>query len=765
MKKINRKHKQPVNIKLSLIAFSISLGFSANSTFAADVYAPWLTQIGLTTSVLSASNWGKGMLLGVVDTGIVANSPFFAKGQVSTALSACAAVSFKCSNGFADDNGHGTAVAAIAAGNIVFPWSNTYGGYKVSANSMVSVAPNANIFSEKVLNAAGSGYSTDVSNGIKKAADAGAAVINVSITYGNSADTVAAINYAASKGAFIVWAGGNSSVNLLSGLNTNGLTATAISHLVFAGSVNANNVLSSFSNKPGSGSLVGTGVSASYASRWVMAPGESILAPYSPSQPSAWGYWSGTSMSAPVVSGSLILLEAAWPILKTNGTAANLLLTTATDLGAKGVDATYGKGLVNLTTAFQPYGTLNVTAANGKQLAVPSITGTMLSSGALGSLPAIQSKLANYTAFDGYARNFSINLSSLIKSPSATAILNPLPSNVKTAPLAVKLANGSVVSTWLSEPLTAMDHLGEFNYNPVNTLENRSMYFAVDYKDGTTLAFGNGYPAQYSYGQALFGDRDMAMLSSQLSADGLSSLADGGAMVSYGANLSPKMRVAMSWNGSPEQLRSDPNAIMRDSSNIKVGLSYQLNEKLTGGVTLGTLSETNGLLGSSYSSGSAMSFNNNNHSYSLGLTAGYTINENNKLLMETGYSVTDAAQGSGLISNTTSIQSQSFGLSLMSNNLIAKNDQLILSFKQPLRVTSGQAGILTSTVDNLGYAVTTTEMLSLVPDGHETDYKISYDTPVGSNKSLSLQAGYRQDVMNIAGTDDASVGMTWKMKF
>ena len=101
----------------------------------------------------------------------------------------------------------------------------------------------------------------------------------------------------------------------------------------------------------------------------------------------------------------------------------------------------------------------------------------------------------------------------------------------------------------------------------------------------------------------------------------------------------------------------------------------------------------------------------------------------------------------------------------MSNNLIAKNDQLILSFKQPLRVTSGQAGILTSTVDNLGYAVTTTEMLSLVPDGHETDYKISYDTPVGSNKSLSLQAGYRQDVMNIAGTDDASVGMTWKMKF
>ena len=335
MKTFNRNHQHSVNFKLSLIAFSISLGFTSTATLAAEVYAPWLTQIGLTASALSASNWGKGMLLGVVDTGIVANSPFFAKGQVSTSLSSCAAVSFKCSNGFTDDNGHGTAVAAIAAGNIVFPSVSNYGGYKVTANSVVSVAPNANIFSEKVLNAAGSGYSTDVSSGIKKAADAGAAVINVSITYGNSADAVAAINYAASKGSFIVWAGGNSSVNLLSGSNTNGLTATAISHLVFAGSVNANNVLSSFSNKPGSGSLVSTGVSASYSSRWVMAPGESILAPYSPSVPSAWGYWSGTSMSAPVVSGSLILLEAAWPILKTNGTAANLLLNTATDLGTK----------------------------------------------------------------------------------------------------------------------------------------------------------------------------------------------------------------------------------------------------------------------------------------------------------------------------------------------------------------------------------------------------------------------------------------------
>jgi len=470
-------------------------------------------------------------------------------------------------------------------------------------------------------------------------------------------------------------------------------------------------------------------------------------------------------MSTPIVSGALILMESAWPILKTNGTAANLLFATSTDLGVKGVDATYGNGLINLTTAFQPYGTLNVTSASGKQLGLPSLMGTMISSGALGSLTAIQSRLSNYMVFDGYQRNFSVNLSGMIRKPSTTALLNPLPTNTKSAPLAIKLADGSVISSWIQEPSTMTDHLGEFAYSPDRVLENQSIYFSVDYKDGTTLAFGNGYPAKYSYRQALFGNRDMVLLSAQLSEDGLSSLADGGRMMSYGTNLSPDIRLALSWNGSADQVKSDPSATPRDANNLKVGLSYKFNDKLTGGVTMGSLTETNGLLGSSYGYGSAVSFSPDNRSYSLGFSAGYVINPNSSLLMEAGYSVTQAAQGSGLIAGTTDIQSQSFGATFMNKNLIGDNDRLMISVKQPLRVTAGKAGVLMPSVDSLGYAQYTTEWASLVPTGHEIDYKVSYDAPAGANKSLSLQAGYRQDVMNIAGSHDASVGASWKMMF
>lgn len=306
----------PFSLKQSSVTVLVALACYAYADHAqAQTYAPWLRQIGITNAIESAANWGKGQVLGVVDTGINATHPQFASGQVSQVLSSCAAVSFKCSNAYADDNGHGTAVASIAAGNRTSQFSTiTAGGYTTVAGNFIGVAPAANIVAEKVLNSAGSGYSTDVANGVKKAADAGAGVINVSITYGNDANTVAAINYAAAKGAFIVWAGGNSAQNLLNNLNTSGLTQTAIQHLVFAGSVNSVNTASSFTNKPGAGSLVNTaGAKTSYTTRWIMAPGEAILAPQTMAGNNAYALWSGTSMAAPVISGSLMLLQNAWP--------------------------------------------------------------------------------------------------------------------------------------------------------------------------------------------------------------------------------------------------------------------------------------------------------------------------------------------------------------------------------------------------------------------------------------------------------------------
>ncbi|WP_448654220.1 autotransporter domain-containing protein [Pseudomonas fluorescens] len=68
---------------------------------------------------------------------------------------------------------------------------------------------------------------------------------------------------------------------------------------------------------------------------------------------------SGTSMAAPHVTGGLALLMERFPYLD-NPQIRDVLLTTATDLGAPGVDDVYGWGLMNLKKAIDGPGQLRV---------------------------------------------------------------------------------------------------------------------------------------------------------------------------------------------------------------------------------------------------------------------------------------------------------------------------------------------------------------------------------------------------------------------
>jgi hypothetical protein len=756
----------PLWLRQSSITILVALAcYAYSDKAAAQTYAPWLRQIGITNTIESAANWGKGQLLGVVDTGINATHPQFAAGQVSQALSSCAAVSFRCSNGFADDNGHGTAVASIAAGNRTSLFSTiTAGGYTTVAGNFIGVAPSANIFSEKVLSAAGSGYSTDVANGVKKAADAGAGVINVSITYGNDANTVAAINYAAAKGAFIVWAGGNSAQNLLNNLNTSGLTQTAIQHLIFAGSVNSANAASGFTNKPGTGSLINsTGAKTSYTTRWIMAPGEAILAPQTTAGNNAYALWSGTSMAAPIVSGSLMLLQNAWPILKTNGTTADLLLATATDLGAAGVDATYGRGLTNLGTAFNPYGTLTVTKANGQSVAVSSLTGSLLSSGALGSLTSIQSKLANYTAFDGYARNFTVNLSTLIKTPTSKATLNPLPTNTYSGPKVMKFAGGELAYA-LESNGGAAQHIGEFAYNADDAQPMMTGYTLFTSQTGSVSGMGYGASSSYPFAKALFNDDMIARQMSDFDISNMGSLAQGGYQFSYGTAVAKNWRVAASYTATPGATAMMPDAAQ--NSQVKIGVAYRYNDRISGGMTYSNVAERSSLLGAAYNSGSILALGQNATDV-LGFSLGYKLDHNSGLLFngELAYTKAGSGEANGLFTGTTAIRSQSWGVTYLQQNVWAPRDQFAASLKQPLRLTSGSAALTTASVDEQGYAVYARSWTSLVPDGREIDVTLSYRMPTNKTDSLMLQAVYQKDALNMAGNNNAQLGLLWNKSF
>lgn len=78
----------------------------------------------------------------------------------------------------------------------------------------------------------------------------------------------------------------------------------------------------------------------------IYTPGDKLYQPYS-----------GAGAATAVVAGSIAALLGAYPHMDPDQVLA-LLMATADDLGADGVDEVYGNGLINLERATQPYGQL-----------------------------------------------------------------------------------------------------------------------------------------------------------------------------------------------------------------------------------------------------------------------------------------------------------------------------------------------------------------------------------------------------------------------
>ncbi len=142
---------------------------------------------------------GTGVGICIVDTGIFAGHSEFSVGGVSKIQGFCDATNGGCFAGDVgvpayDDNGHGTHVASIAAGNF-------------------GVAPKAKLYGAKVLNAVGSGSESDVIAGFDWcAAQPGVQVINASLTAAGSSDGADPMSNAASNAAalkVVVLAAGN----------------------------------------------------------------------------------------------------------------------------------------------------------------------------------------------------------------------------------------------------------------------------------------------------------------------------------------------------------------------------------------------------------------------------------------------------------------------------------------------------------------------------------------------------------------------------
>ncbi|WP_256686338.1 S8 family serine peptidase [Halococcus qingdaonensis] len=165
------------------------------------------------------------------------------------------------------DEHHGTHVAGIAAAGT----DNATGIAGVS---------NATLLSVRALNETGSGYSSDIADGIQWAADNGADIINLSLSgSGNSATLQKAVTYAHEKGVLLVAAAGNDYRGPVS-------YPAAYDECIAVSALDPDGSLASYSN---------TGSQVELA-----APGTNLLSTWTDND---YATLSGTSMATPVVAG------------------------------------------------------------------------------------------------------------------------------------------------------------------------------------------------------------------------------------------------------------------------------------------------------------------------------------------------------------------------------------------------------------------------------------------------------------------------------
>jgi len=346
---------------------------------------------------------GSGVVVGVIDTGVDVDHPDLVSNIASGGYDYVDNDTDASPSSQGAGMSHGTHVAGIIAG-----MKNDVG--------MHGVAYSAKILPLRAGNSAGSFASSAIENSIDRAISQNAKVINASFG-GSSIATSLADKWKSAHTNDIITvhaAGNDGGANPLLGAQLpyhagyEDLSATLIAVVA----TDSNNTITSYSNRCG------------IAKNWCMAaPGDGIystVAVDDNNYASNYGIMSGTSMADPHVAGAVAVLRSKWPS-KNASEVVSILYDTATDLGDVGVDAIYGRGLLNLDNALFAQGALSIKAASGEShllddsvISVASVLGNSLTQ-----------PLA-MTVFDKYKRDFAFDMSKIVQPRFEIGLTNEL---------------------------------------------------------------------------------------------------------------------------------------------------------------------------------------------------------------------------------------------------------------------------------------------------------------------------------------------------
>ncbi|HVY35429.1 MAG TPA: S8 family peptidase [Caulobacteraceae bacterium] len=665
---------------------------------------------------------GAGVTIALVDTGVDPNTP-----DLSGVVSSLSTDVLPGRNQPVGTDSHANFIAGVIASN--FNGAGTVGvAYgstilSIRADQSTGCTGSTNCFDDNVL-----------ATGIQYAIAHGAKIINLSVGGPGQDNNAfqAALLQAVNAGLIVTVSAGNDSAANPDYPGMYAVDPRFQGSVVAVGSTNSSGALSSFSNKAGTA-----------ATGYLAAPGENLVTNCSAT---SCIQGSGTSFSAPVVAGALALLLQTFPNL-TGRQALNILFTTATDAGATGVDSVYGEGVLNLSQAFAPIGTLSVPSSVGAPVGVNNTPGVYVTS-AFGDAIASSRSLKS-VGLDAYHRLFAINVGSLYRAggfsvvgvassamPERTDVEIPSFASGRlqlTASLPDESApDPSTRFRWMKPPTGGGDVTLTYRNGPVTLMTWRGAGVANPFSSPSVDPF----TALAQPDHAFRADFTQGVLTVSTEAGA-------------GQRLSPdRTRV---WTGS---------SYLRATGQLKMGPGV-------GALTIGELVEPLGPLGSYLPAQSGLALPSKTAfltlSQSWPLGGGYSVNGNVSL---------GRTQIAGqLLSLPSAAWSSSWRMALDSEcrgfTVICSDVELSLS--QPLRMEGGSFQAILPDVPDVyetsGFTYSARQV-SVAPSGRQVDLRLATDKDLGDAGSLRFEGAVIRQPGNQARAPVAmGVDASWRVRF
>lgn len=646
-----------------------------------------------------------------------------------------------------DAHGHGTHVAGTVAA-------------RRDGVVMHGVAFDANILSVNISNAVGGLMADPVAYtaAMQWTLDNGALVSNHSYGYNvrhidwtpqQIANMVAnnygsAFDMAANNNHILVWATGNSTFNepgpeaalplYMEHLRSNWVAVT---------SINADGSRSSYANHCGLAAAWCIAAPGGDAGGLIISAG--IAGGYVPN--------AGTSMAAPQVTGAMaILLQLFGP-----GTVSNLTPQQVRDvmfrtadknlpgyagsLNADGLSTIYGHGALDLDAATTP----NVYQMS---LAGHSLSGSkFVLSGALGATLDATLSQRSLAVFDDLGRGITVDLAAFAAEAGTRFDYNAALRRLgQPSAQEIQLATGMTFT---------FRNTGTDQFMPGST----DMRISTELTEGTYFQAGMNTAPAHALG--FFSQGELApehMIDpSALSAPylGLTDSATTSGIhtelwngdltvMAFGGMAGTSGKIASGLPGQPESWTYGTAAEWTTSFGDSFGLS----------VRGGLVAETHELLGSRFTGafgleGATTSF------AGAGVRVGLTPNLDLIGSYDIGVSNASAAFGS-LFTHIDPLVSDAFSLGLVGRNVFSNEDQFGIVLSQPMRVSSGTAGLSLPQGNNAAGPLAAT--MNLAPDGQELRLQGFYMAPAMGGH-LGLGAMLRFEPNHVAGANTDVAGM------